>query len=288
MLSRGCYQSSLRAPKGPLVFVCLALAWVNPSCWTSVFRPESPVSRKSSDLQQNAPQQPPLQQASPQQTVNPPVLKRPPFRLAMLRKLYQCADGVQLTVLPEHDSVRVTLNGKIYDLKLVPSNTGGSGTKYNAGAITWSFAGDTGTLQDATNPTNPATLAKGCHQQSILPPASPANSIQGTLNFVLRTDLPATAQIRIQLLDLKASGESPKTVGLKTFNLMGRKPPIPFDFPVDSASAHPADCCALYAEILVDGKPQYATAKPFPIPDLPHPGQITLNLEPLHRQAAQP
>jgi len=206
----------------------------------------------------------------------------------MLRKLYQCADGVQLLVLQERDAVRVTLNGKIYDLKLVSGSAGAGRANYEAGAITWSLAGDIGTLQDATSPTNPTILAKDCRQQGILPPASAANSIQGTLNFALRNNFSATAQIRVQLLDLKASGESPKAISVRTFNLMGRQPPISFDLSLDSVNAHPSDCCALNAEILVDGKPQYATAKPFPIPDLAHPGPITLNLEPLHRKAVQP
>jgi uncharacterized lipoprotein YbaY len=206
----------------------------------------------------------------------------------MLRQLYECADGVQLTVLREPDAVRITLNGQIYDLKLAESNQGTANNRYNAGALTWSVVGDIGTLQDATDPAHPALLAKDCRQQSILPPASSAKSIRGTLNFALRKDLPPTAEIRMQLLDLKAPDTPRKTTSVTTFNLRGRQPPVPFELALDSATGHPSDCCALFAEILVDGRPQYATAKPLPIADLMHPGPVTLELQPLHRKAARP
>lgn len=284
MLPRGCYHLSLRAPIWPGVLGSLLLTWfgvLHPIHVPASLRPSSQM-QQSFDSQQAAAPQPPL----PQQTANPPVLKHPPIRLAMLRKLYECAKGVQLTVLQEKDAVRLTLNGQIYNLNLVASSQGAAGTNYNAGAITWSVARDTGTLQDATDPSHPMILAQDCRPQSILPPAS-ASSIRGTLNFVPRNDLPATAQVRIQLLDSKASGEPQKTIGVSTFSTTGRKPPIPFEISFDAQSTHATDCCALYAEILVEGKPQYATTKPLPIPDLAHPGPVALQLEPLHRKAPQ-
>jgi uncharacterized lipoprotein YbaY len=258
---------------------CLLFVWCAPLRSDVPFSPQPAApAQESSDSQP----------AAQQQTANPPVLKRPPFRLAMLRKLYQCAGGVQLTLMQERDAVRVTLNGQIYNLKLVAPTQGATGGRYSDGAITWSLSDNIGTLQDATDPADPSALAKDCRPQSILPPLSAANSIHGMLNFVPRHDLPPTAQIRIQLLDLKASGEARKTISVQTFNLLGRKPPISFDFSLDSASAHSSDCCALYAEVLVDGKPQYATAEPHLIADITHPAPITLQLQPLHRKTVPP
>lgn len=285
MLPRGCYHFSFRASVWPgvigsLMFLCPGL----PHSLQLLPLPHPALQiQQSSDLPSAAPQPSP-----PQQTANPPVLKRPPFRLAMLRKLYQCADGVQLTLLQERDAVRITLNGQIYDLKLVAPTPGATGSRYVDGAITWSLSENIGTLQNASDPAHPAILAEGCRQQSILPPASAANSIHGTLNFAARNDLPPAAQIRIQLLDLSASGEARKIISAQTFNALRRKSPIPFDFTFDSASPRSSDCCALYAEILADGRSLYATPKPQPIADIAHPTPITLELQPLHRKVPQP
>lgn len=235
-----------------------------------------------------------LQQAVPsQQTANPPVLKRSPIRLAMLRKLYQCADGVQVIVMQERDAVRVTLKEQTYDLKLAPSSD--PGTKYAAGPITWSVAGDTGTLQDGTDPSSPKLLAQNCRQQSILPPSSPSprssssptNSIAGTLSLPQSKDLPSAAVVRIRLLEVK-SLDKPKALRAKTFRIGERKPPIPFELTLDPQMLLEPDCCAVYAEILVNGKAQYATPKGQPITDITHPGPVSLDLEPVHRKAAQP
>jgi len=215
---------------------------------------------------------------------NPPVLKRSPLRSALLRKLYQCADGVQVIVLPEKDAVRLTLNGEVYHLSQAPSH--GSETKYSQDAVTWTTQGEAGTLQDATDPSNSVVLAKDCRQQSILPPPSASNSLQGTLYFPQPDDPSHTAQVRIALLDLQSAGDSRKSIAATQFRILGRKSPIPFELAFDHENVRSADCCAVYAEILMDGKAQFATSKP--VSDMSHPGPVSLQLVPVRRRAAQP
>jgi uncharacterized lipoprotein YbaY len=100
--------------------------------------------------------------------------------------------------------------------------------------------------------------------------------------------LPPNAEIRLRLLDLKPTDEQHKYVADTTFSAAGRNSPVPFALQFDPQKIRSKDCCALYAEIRVGDKAQYATSGPQPIQDITHPGPVKLELVPIHRKAARP
>jgi uncharacterized lipoprotein YbaY len=284
MVTGGCYHRSLQKPFWPTLILCLSLLWVTrlsktePTYSPSVNSSQQPTGSTPS----SSPQQSPAQQPN-----SPLGIKHAPIRFVLPRRVYQCA-GAQVVAIVETDAIRLTLNGngQVYELKKTEST--GPTTKYASGSIVWSSDVQTGTLEDDSDPVHPKVLAKACYLQSAFPPGSPANSISGTLNFAMPKYLPPGAEIWIQLLDLKPVDQLHKAIGIRMFNILGRKPPIPFELKFDPQNIRSKDCCALYAEIRVDDKPAYATSGPQPIPDITHPAPVKLELLPIHENATRP
>jgi uncharacterized lipoprotein YbaY len=268
---------------GSLLFC--GLFWLGPvgTAERPLTQPAGYVQQSTNSSQSQNPQEPP-----PQQSARPPVLTHPPFRLALPRRVYQCAEGVQVAALVETNGLRLTLNGngQIYELKQMGFN--GPKAQYGAGPIVWSSDVQTGALQDDSDAAHPKILARDCHLQSAPPLPPPANSITGRLNFAMPKDLPPSAEIRVLLIDLHPPDEAHKYVGYKAFEIANQAPPIPFELKFEPPGIRSKDCCALYAELRVNDKPLYATVKPQPIPDLTHPAPVTLELVPFHRNAAKP
>ncbi len=61
--------------------------------------------------------------------------------LALPRREYLCAGGARIVILVETKAARLTLNGHIYNMKQVETE---SGTKYAEGSVVWSSTEKTG------------------------------------------------------------------------------------------------------------------------------------------------
>jgi uncharacterized lipoprotein YbaY len=284
MVTGGCYHRCREAPLWVSLLVFFGL-------WLIPLAQSQPLQSRSAD----SPQQPasptpsPNPQAPPaQQTFSPPAIKRPPIRSLLVRHTYQCAGGVQVVAIVDTDAIHLTLNGngKAYELKKAAVD--GGNLKYSSGSIVWSSNVQTGMLEDESNPANPTILARDCQLQSASELRLRGDSISGTLNFATPKELPPTAEIRVALLDLKPSDELHKQLGETTFKILDQKAPIPFELKFDPQKIRSQDCCALYAEIRVDDKPQYATSGPQPIANMTQPGPVNLELVPVHKKTARP
>ena len=139
--------------------------------------------------QQSSPDQAPAASAPQpaQQTSAPPPhsSSRSSLRYALPRREYLCAGGARIVILLETKAARLTLNGHIYNMKQVETDSGsGSDTKYAAGSVVWSSTGEDGFLVDNADASHPKMLAEECHLQSSYPPVAPAaGSINGTATF---------------------------------------------------------------------------------------------------------
>jgi membrane-bound inhibitor of C-type lysozyme len=208
----------------------------------------------------------------------PPVAKSH-LRQALPRREYACVGGIRISVLLESREVRLISGGRVYNLKRVES---ASGEKYSDRTMVWSTKGDEGFLEDGTDAANPKIVAKDCRLESTYPPSTPLRSIKGSVNFTAAT-LPPNAELRITLVDLKHEpGGHAQDIGVTSFNIPGRRPPIPFELRFDPATASSRSCCAMGASVLVDGKIRYTTSKLVVIPDLSHPPAVALDLAPVN------
>jgi uncharacterized lipoprotein YbaY len=284
MVKGGCYRFARWDLFWASLLLSVSLLWLTPLSRAELPRSQSPSSPQQPTTSTPSPTS---QQAPAQQTMNPGAPERSTIRFVLVRHIYQCAGGVQLVTIADGDKIRLTLNGngQVYELEKAAS--AGSNRKYSSGSIVWSSDVQTGTLEDTSNAANPRILAKDCQLQSAAPLHSPANSISGTLNFAPAKDLPPETEVRVTLLDLKPSDEAHKYIGVTTFSVLGRKLPIPFELKFDPQNVRSKDCCALYAEIRVNGKARYATSAPQLIPDITQPSPMKLELVPVTKKTAR-
>src|SRR5580692_900134 len=82
----------------------------------------------------------PQSQSTPQTPASQPhSLSRSTMRMALPRREYLCAGGARIIILLETKAARLTLNGHIYNMKQVETDSGSaSDSKYAAGMVVWS------------------------------------------------------------------------------------------------------------------------------------------------------
>jgi putative lipoprotein len=246
----------------------------------SLALPNSSLSEEQS-LPEQAPAAPPTQPA--QQTPAPPPhpISRSPMRFALPRREYLCAGGARIVILLETKAARLTLNGHIYNMKQVETDSGsGSDTKYEAGSVVWSSTGENGFLVDNADASSPKMLAEECHLQSSYPPTAPAaGSINGTATFGSAPALPSDAVLIVQLRDLSHDADDPAAViAEERIPIGGRKAPISFTLKFDPAKATAKIPFAVSASITGHGKLLFVLVKAVTIPDITNPAAVHLAL----------
>ena len=236
----------------------------------------------SSSTQQSSPDRAPA--APPgQQTPAPPPhsSSRSSLRYALPRREYLCAGGARIVILLETKAARLTLNGHIYNMKQVESESGtGSDTKYAAGLVVWSSTGEDGFLVDNADASHPKMLAEECHLQSSYPPAAPtAGSINGTATFGAAPALPADAVLIVQLRDPSHDPDDPAAVlAEERIPIGGRAAPISFALKFDPSKANGRIPFAVSASIRGRGKLLFVLVKGVSIPDITNPAPVHLAL----------
>jgi uncharacterized lipoprotein YbaY len=214
-----------------------------------------------------------------QQTPSPPPhpLSRSPLRFALPRREYLCAGGARVVILLETGAARLTLNDRIFNMKLVES---ASTTKYAEGSVVWSSTGEDGFLVDNADTAHPKMLAEECHLESSFPlAASTSSSIKGTATFALHATLPADAVLIVQLRDLTRDADDPAAVlAEERVPLSGRKSPVSFALRYDPAKITAKAPYGVSASITGSGKLLFVLVKAVTLPDLANPAPIRLAL----------
>jgi uncharacterized lipoprotein YbaY len=232
----------------------------------------SPAQSPTTPLSQSA-QQTPASQPQP--------ASRSTMRLALPRREYLCAGGARVVILLESKAARLTLNGHVYTMKQVESDSGsGSVTKYAEGSVVWSSTGEDGFLVDNADSSNPKMLAEECHLQSSYPPVAPAaGSINGTATFGTVPALPTDAVLVVQLRDLGHDADDPAAIlAEERIPIGGRKAPISFAVKFDPSKADRKIPFAVSASIRGRGKLLFVLVKAVAIPDITNPAPIHLVL----------
>jgi len=218
-----------------------------------------------------------------QQTPAPPPhsSSRSSLRYALPRREYLCAGGARIVILLETKAARLTLNGHIYNMKQIETESGsGSDTKYAAGLVVWSSTGEDGFLVDNADASHPKMLAEECHLQSSYPPAAPtAGSINGTATFGIAPALPADAVLIVQLRDTSHDSDDPAAVvAEERIPIGGRAAPVSFVLKFDLSKATNKIPFAVSASITGHGKLLFVLVKAVTIPDISNPTAVQLAL----------
>jgi uncharacterized lipoprotein YbaY len=240
------------------------------------------LQHPSLSTQQSSPDRAPAAPPAQQTPAPPPhSSSRSSLRYALPRREYLCAGGARIVILLETKAARLTLNGHIYNMKQVESESGtGSDTKYAAGLVVWSSTGEDGFLVDNADASHPKILAEECHLQSSYPPAAPtAGSINGTATFGSDPALPADAVLIVQLRDTSHDSDDPAAVvAEERIPIGGRAAPVSFAFKFDPSKATNKVPFAVSASITGHGKLLFVLVKAVTIPDISNPAPVHLAL----------
>jgi putative lipoprotein len=206
----------------------------------------------------------------------PHPISRSPLRMALPRREYLCADGARVVILFETSAARLTLNDRIFNMKLVES---ASTTKYSEGSVVWSSTGEDGFLVDNTDPANPKTLAEKCHMTSAFPAVAPAtNAITGTVSYRQHVSLPPDAVVVIHLQDVYLQdAPAPFLAEFKT-TVGQRHVPIPFTLKFDAAKIDPNHPYVVEASILVHEHLRFTNDTAYPVLTKGNPTNIDMIL----------
>lgn len=240
------------------------------------------LPRPSLSTQQASPDQAPA--ASPAQQTpapQPHSSSRSSLRYALPRREYLCAGGARVVILLETKAARLTLNGHIYNMKQVETDSGsGSDSKYAAGLVVWSSAGEDGFLVDNADASHPKMLAEGCHLQSSYPPVAPIpGSINGTATFGSAPVLPSDAVLIVQLRDTSHDSDDPAAiVAEERIPIGGRGAPVSFALKFEPSKATSKIPFAVSASITGRGKLLFVLVKAVTIPDISNPAAVHLAL----------
>ena len=213
----------------------------------------------------------------------PHPISRSPLRMALPRRTYLCADGARVVILFETSAARLTLNDRIFNMKLVQS---ASTTKYAAGPVVWSSTGEDGFLADNSDPANPKMLAEKCHMTSSFPVAAPSvNAITGTVSYRQHISLPPDAVVVIHLQDVYLpDAPSPFLAEFKT-TVGQRNVPIPFTLKFDPAKIDPNRPYVVEASILVHEHLRFTNDTAYPVLTKGSPSNIDMILVPVKAPA---
>jgi putative lipoprotein len=227
--------------------------------------------------------------APSQQVQQPPAppphpISRSPLRMALPRRTYLCDGGARIVILFETTAARLTLNDRIFNMKLVQS---ASTTKYAEGPVVWSSTGEDGFLVDNTDPANPRMLAEKCHMTSSFPVAAPAtNAITGTVSYRQHVSLPPYAVVVIHLQDVYLQdAPSPFLAEFKT-TVGQRRVPIPFTLKFDPAKIDPNHPYVVEASILVHEHLRFTNDTSYPVLTKGNPTSVDMILVPVEAPAS--
>ena len=225
------------------------------------------------------PAPPTAQPAQKTQAPTPHPISRSPLHMALPRREYLCDGGARVVILFETTAARLTLNDKIYNMKLVES---ASTTKYAEGSVVWSSTGEDGFLADNADPANPKMLAEKCHMTSSFPVVAAATSaITGTVTYRQHVNLPQDAVVVIHLQDVfLQDAPSPFLAEFKT-TVGQRHVPIPFTMKFDPAKIDPNHPYVVEASILVHDHLRFTNDTAYPVLTKGNPTKIDMILVPV-------
>jgi len=206
-----------------------------------------------------------------QEAAAPPAKPAPNIERALQWKRfdYTCEAGAKLIVYLHNETVKVRFKDKTYFMKQVPSADGG---RYSDGTVQWWGRGNDGFLQEDTADGNGSMIVKDCKLDQPLNGEAGANTVTGTVSYLLRIALPPSAVIQVQLLDVSLADARSKLIAEEKITLGDRQVPVPFSLAYDPAKIDSGHTYSVSARILVDDALRFVSDKAYPVITRGNPG----------------
>ena len=191
---------------------------------------------------------------------------------------YTCDAGEKLTMYLHDQSVKVRFKDQNYFLKPVRS---ADGARYSDGKVLWWSKGDGGSLQVDTPDGDGPMLAKDCKLDKPLNSEALANTVTGTVSYMVRMALPPTAVIEVQLLDVSLADAPSKVLAEEKITLGERQVPVPFTLTFNPAKIDQNHTYSVSARILANGELRFISDAAYNVITRGSPNRAELVLKPV-------
>ena len=232
-------------------------------------------------------QEPPAPPSTPA-TLGAPAPPTAPAAPAMKRAIewkqfeYTCEGGAKLRVYLHNETAKVMYKDKVYLMKQTRSADGG---RYSDGKVVWWSKGNGGFLQQDAPDGNGEMIVKGCELDQPRNAEAAAGTVSGTVSYLSRMALPASAIIEVKLQDVSLADAPAKVIAKEEIAMGERHVPVPFELKFDPAKLEPKHTYTVSASILVDGELRFISDKAYPVLTRGNPGHVEVIVRPLTRSA---
>jgi len=199
---------------------------------------------------------------------SPPAAPASPATPAMKKAIewkqfeYTCEGGAKLRVYLHNETVKVVTKEKVYLMKQTRSADGG---RYSDGKVVWWSKGNGGFLQEDTPDGNGEMMQKGCELDKPMNAEATAGTVSGTVSYLSRMALPASAIMEVRLQDVSQADAPAKVIAKEEIALGERQVPIPFELKFDSRKIEPQHTYSVGASIVVNGELRFLSDKTYPV-----------------------
>ncbi len=187
---------------------------------------------------------------------------------------YTCENGSKLVVYLNNETVKVRFQDQNYLMRQTPSADGG---RYSDGKVVWWSKGNGGFLQNDTPDGNGSIIVKDCKLDHPLNSSDVApNEVTGTVTYLVRMALPATAVIDVKLQDVSRADAPAIAIAEQNLTLGDRQVPVPFTLKFDPGRIDATHTYSVSARILVDGRLRFTSDTPYPVLTRGNPNHVEI------------
>jgi uncharacterized lipoprotein YbaY len=231
-----------------------------------------------------APPSPPATPGAPATPAPPAAPAAPAMKKAIEWKqfAYGCEGGAKLRVYLHNETAKVVYKDKVYLMRQTRSADGG---RYSDGKVAWWGKGNGGFLQEDTPDGNGEMIVKGCELDKPLNAEAAPGTVSGTISYLSRMALPASATIEVKLQDVSLADAPAKVIAKEEIPLGERQVPVPFELKFDPAKIDGKHAYSVSASILVDGQLRFINDQAYPVLTRGNPAHVEVIVKPVARPA---
>ena len=189
---------------------------------------------------------------------------------------YTCEGAAKVVVYLHDTTAKVVAEKHVYLMRQTPS---ADGNRYSDGKVVWWGKGNGGFLQEDTPDGDGKMFVKGCSLDR--PVSGEANTVTGTVSYMVRMALPPNSEVQVQLLDVTLADAPAKVLAEDKFLLGERQVPVPFTLKYDPAKIDARHTYSVSARILMDGQLRFISDTSYLVITQSHSSKVELVLKPV-------
>jgi putative lipoprotein len=186
---------------------------------------------------------------------------------------YTCEKEVKVTVYLHETTAKVRFQEQTYMMRQTRS---ADGNRYSDGKTLWWGKGDGGLLQEEAPDGDGKMLAKDC----VLQKAAAADTVTGTITYLVRMALPPQATIVVELQDVSLVDAPAKVLAAQKFALGQQQVPVPFTLQYNPAKIDAKHRYAVNARVMIGKELKFVTDQAYPVLTQGNGSRVDLILKP--------